>query len=58
MPSHASPSPVSPVTLFVAWIVAILRKRDFQKLQQKQSPRVQREMTGEAIHGEVALVIL
>ncbi|XP_061205838.1 dual oxidase 2 isoform X4 [Neopsephotus bourkii] len=38
------------VTLFVAWIVAILRKRDFQKLQQKQSPSVQREMTGEAIH--------
>uniref|UniRef100_A0A672UPL0 NAD(P)H oxidase (H2O2-forming) n=1 Tax=Strigops habroptila TaxID=2489341 RepID=A0A672UPL0_STRHB len=46
------------VTLLVAWIVAILRKRDFQKLQQKQGPSVQREVTGEAIHGEVALVIL
>uniref|UniRef100_A0A8V5HDX9 NAD(P)H oxidase (H2O2-forming) n=1 Tax=Melopsittacus undulatus TaxID=13146 RepID=A0A8V5HDX9_MELUD len=29
------------VTLFVAWIVAILRKRDFQKLQQKQSPTME-----------------
>ncbi|KFR02023.1 Dual oxidase 2 [Nipponia nippon] len=38
------------VTLFVAWIVAILRKRDFKKLQKKQSSSVRREVTGEAIH--------
>uniref|UniRef100_A0A8C0EQK6 NAD(P)H oxidase (H2O2-forming) n=1 Tax=Bubo bubo TaxID=30461 RepID=A0A8C0EQK6_BUBBB len=40
------------VTLFVAWIVAIFRKRDFKKLQKKQSTSVRREVTGEAIHGE------
>lgn len=49
---------MSPVTLFVAWIVAVLRKRDFKKLQKKQGSNVQREVTGEAIHGEVALSIL
>ncbi|XP_010190709.1 PREDICTED: dual oxidase 1-like, partial [Mesitornis unicolor] len=38
------------VTLFVAWIVAILRKRDFKKLQKKQGSSVRREVTGEAIH--------
>uniref|UniRef100_A0A8C0ANC7 NAD(P)H oxidase (H2O2-forming) n=1 Tax=Buteo japonicus TaxID=224669 RepID=A0A8C0ANC7_9AVES len=40
------------VTLFVAWIVAVLRKRDFKKLQKKQGSNVQREVAGEAIHGE------
>lgn len=49
---------MSPVTLFVAWIVAVLRKRDFKKLQKKQGSNVQREVTSEAIHGEVALPIL
>uniref|UniRef100_A0A672UPJ5 NAD(P)H oxidase (H2O2-forming) n=1 Tax=Strigops habroptila TaxID=2489341 RepID=A0A672UPJ5_STRHB len=39
------------VTLLVAWIVAILRKRDFQKLQQKQGPSVQREVTAMEWHG-------
>ncbi|NXS61506.1 DUOX2 oxidase, partial [Brachypteracias leptosomus] len=34
------------VTLLVAWLVARLRKRDFKKLQKKQS--VRREVTGEA----------
>ncbi|KAF1427168.1 Dual oxidase 2, partial [Spheniscus mendiculus] len=38
------------VTLFVAWIVAVLRKRDFKKLQKKQGSSVRREVTGEAIH--------
>ncbi|NWQ96895.1 DUOX2 oxidase, partial [Burhinus bistriatus] len=38
------------VTLFVAWIVAILRKRDFKKLQKKQGSSVRREVTDEAIH--------
>ncbi|NWU65295.1 DUOX2 oxidase, partial [Pterocles burchelli] len=37
------------VTLFVAWIVAVLRKRDFKKLQKKQSSSVRREVTSEAI---------
>lgn len=49
---------MSLVTLFVAWIVAVLRKRDFKKLQKKQGSNVQREVAGEAIHGEVALSIL
>ncbi|XP_069723286.1 dual oxidase 2 isoform X3 [Phaenicophaeus curvirostris] len=40
----------SEVTLFVAWIVAVLRKRDFQKLQKKQGSSVRREVTSEAIH--------
>ncbi|CAN8187861.1 unnamed protein product [Coccothraustes coccothraustes] len=38
------------VTLFVAWVVAALRKRDFQKLQRKQGTSVRREVSGEAIH--------
>ena len=58
MISHASFSHVSPVTLFVAWIVAVLRKRDFKKLQKKQGSSVRREVSCEAIHGEVALSIL
>ncbi|NWR81407.1 DUOX2 oxidase, partial [Centropus unirufus] len=37
------------VTLGVAWIVAVLRRRDFQKLQKKQGCSVRREVTGEAI---------
>ncbi|NXT94227.1 DUOX2 oxidase, partial [Anhinga rufa] len=37
------------VTLFVAWIVAIHRKRDFKKLQKKQGSSVRREVTGEVI---------
>ncbi|NWS75108.1 DUOX2 oxidase, partial [Crotophaga sulcirostris] len=37
------------VTLFVAWIVAVLRKRDFQKLQKKQGCSVRREVSSEAI---------
>ncbi|PKK19165.1 dual oxidase 2 [Columba livia] len=37
------------VTLFVAWIVAVLRKRDFKKLQKKQGSSVRWEVTGEAI---------
>ncbi|NXD28302.1 DUOX2 oxidase, partial [Spelaeornis formosus] len=38
------------VTLFVAWIVATFRKRDFKKLQRKQGTSVRREVSGEAIH--------
>ncbi|KAM7039506.1 dual oxidase 2 isoform 2-T3 [Acridotheres tristis] len=38
------------VTLFVAWVVAAFRKRDFKKLQRKQGTSVCREMPGEAIH--------
>lgn len=56
--SHASSSHVSPVTLFVAWVVAAFRKRDFQKLQRKQGTSVRREVSGEAIHGKVALPTL
>ncbi|NXC82970.1 DUOX2 oxidase, partial [Cercotrichas coryphoeus] len=37
------------VTLFVAWIVAAFRKRDFKKLQRKQGTSVCRQMSGEAI---------
>ncbi|NWU46707.1 DUOX2 oxidase, partial [Dromas ardeola] len=37
------------VTLFVAWVVAVLRKKDFQKLQKKQGSSVRREVTGSAI---------
>ncbi|NXV17470.1 DUOX2 oxidase, partial [Cepphus grylle] len=37
------------VTLFVAWIVAVLRKKDFQKLQKKQGSSVRREVTSEAV---------
>ncbi|NWH91667.1 DUOX2 oxidase, partial [Aegithalos caudatus] len=38
------------VTLFVAWVVAAFRKRDFKKLQRKQGSSVRREVSGEAIH--------
>ncbi|NWY30255.1 DUOX2 oxidase, partial [Pheucticus melanocephalus] len=38
------------VTLFVAWVVAALRRRDFQKLQRKQGTSVRREVSGEAVH--------
>ncbi|NXF70647.1 DUOX2 oxidase, partial [Sclerurus mexicanus] len=38
------------VTLFVAWIVAVLRKRDFKKLQKQHSTSVRREVTGETTH--------
>ncbi|XP_063025375.1 dual oxidase 2 isoform X2 [Melospiza melodia melodia] len=38
------------VTLFVAWVVAALRRRDFQKLQRKQGTSVRREVSGEAMH--------
>lgn len=51
--SHASSSCVSPVSLFAAWIVAVLRKRDFKKLDKKKAS-VRREVASEAIHGEVA----
>ncbi|XP_054024899.1 dual oxidase 2 [Dryobates pubescens] len=37
------------VTLFVAWVVAALRKRDFRRLQRKHSCSVRREVTGEAL---------
>uniref|UniRef100_A0A8D2N9E8 NAD(P)H oxidase (H2O2-forming) n=1 Tax=Zonotrichia albicollis TaxID=44394 RepID=A0A8D2N9E8_ZONAL len=40
------------VTLFVAWVVAALRRRDFQKLQRKQGTSVRREVSGEAVCGE------
>ncbi|OXB56751.1 hypothetical protein ASZ78_008518, partial [Callipepla squamata] len=45
------------VSLFVAWIIAVLRERDFKKLQKKKAS-VRREVTGEAVHGEVAFLIL
>ncbi|NXG07616.1 DUOX2 oxidase, partial [Sakesphorus luctuosus] len=38
------------VALFVAWIVATLRKRDFKKLQKQQSISVHREVTRDATH--------
>ncbi|NXJ25412.1 DUOX2 oxidase, partial [Dicrurus megarhynchus] len=38
------------VTLFVAWVVASFRKRDFKKLQRKQGTSVRREVSSEAIH--------
>eukprot|EP00076_Gallus_gallus_P015519 XP_015134571.1 dual oxidase 2 [Gallus gallus] len=38
------------VSLFVAWIIAIHRERDFKKLQKKKKASVRREVTGEAIH--------
>uniref|UniRef100_A0A8B9T2T4 NAD(P)H oxidase (H2O2-forming) n=1 Tax=Anas platyrhynchos TaxID=8839 RepID=A0A8B9T2T4_ANAPL len=47
--SHASSSCVSPVSLFAAWIVAVLRKRDFKKLDKKKAS-VRREVASEAIH--------
>lgn len=47
---------MSPVSLFAAWIVAILRKRDFKKLEKKKAS-VRWEVASEAIHGEVALSI-
>ncbi|NWW44308.1 DUOX2 oxidase, partial [Pedionomus torquatus] len=37
------------VTLFVAWIVAVLRKKDFKKLQKKQGSSVRKEVSGEAV---------
>uniref|UniRef100_A0A8C2SLR3 NAD(P)H oxidase (H2O2-forming) n=1 Tax=Coturnix japonica TaxID=93934 RepID=A0A8C2SLR3_COTJA len=40
------------VSLFVAWIIAILRERDFKKLQKQKKASVRREVTGEAIQGE------
>lgn len=56
--SHASFSHVSPVTLFIAWVVAAFRKRDFKKLQRKQGTSMRREVSSEATHGEVALSTL
>ncbi|NWR33479.1 DUOX2 oxidase, partial [Tachuris rubrigastra] len=38
------------VTLFVAWIVATFRERDFKKLQKQQSTSVRMKVTGEATH--------
>ncbi|NWT05500.1 DUOX2 oxidase, partial [Mionectes macconnelli] len=38
------------VTLFVAWIVAAFRKRDFKKLQKQQGASVRTKVTGEATH--------
>ncbi|NWR41001.1 DUOX2 oxidase, partial [Regulus satrapa] len=38
------------VTLFVAWVVAAFRKRDFKKLQRKQGSSVRREVSGEVVH--------
>lgn len=58
MISHASFSYVSPVTLFVAWVVAAFRKRDFKKLQRKQGTSVCRKVSGEDTHGKVALSTL
>ncbi|XP_072201624.1 dual oxidase 2 isoform X2 [Excalfactoria chinensis] len=37
------------VSLFVAWIIAILRERDFKKLQKQKKASVRREVTGEAV---------
>ncbi|XP_010004248.1 PREDICTED: dual oxidase 2 [Chaetura pelagica] len=37
------------VTLLVAWIVAVLRKRDFKKLQKQQCSSMRREVASEAI---------
>ncbi|CAM4526679.1 dual oxidase 2 [Lepidochelys kempii] len=37
------------VSLFVAWIVATFRKRDFKKLQRKANPSVRREVSGEGV---------
>ncbi|XP_021263300.1 dual oxidase 2 [Numida meleagris] len=38
------------VSLLVAWIIAVLRERDFKKLQKKKKASVRREVTSEAIH--------
>ncbi|XP_061855522.1 dual oxidase 2 isoform X2 [Colius striatus] len=38
------------VSLLVAWVVAIFRKRDFKKLQKTQNFSVRREVTNEATH--------
>ncbi|NXM26167.1 DUOX2 oxidase, partial [Oxyruncus cristatus] len=38
------------VTLFVAWIVAAFRRRDFKKLQKQQGTSVRMKVTGEATH--------
>ncbi|NWX91519.1 DUOX2 oxidase, partial [Nothoprocta pentlandii] len=38
------------VSLFVAWIVAVLRKRDFKKLQKERDPSVRREVTSDTAH--------
>uniref|UniRef100_A0A8C8SKZ3 NAD(P)H oxidase (H2O2-forming) n=1 Tax=Pelusios castaneus TaxID=367368 RepID=A0A8C8SKZ3_9SAUR len=37
------------VSLFIAWIVATFRKRDFKKLQKKQNPSMRREVSGEGV---------
>uniref|UniRef100_A0A803VXV7 NAD(P)H oxidase (H2O2-forming) n=1 Tax=Ficedula albicollis TaxID=59894 RepID=A0A803VXV7_FICAL len=54
--TYAKPTDLQPhvfiwreVTLFVAWVVAAFRKRDFKKLQRKQGTSVCRQMSGEAI---------
>uniref|UniRef100_A0A674GYG4 NAD(P)H oxidase (H2O2-forming) n=1 Tax=Taeniopygia guttata TaxID=59729 RepID=A0A674GYG4_TAEGU len=39
------------VTLFVAWVVAAFRKRDFKKLQKKQGTSVRREVSAMEWHG-------
>uniref|UniRef100_A0A8C4Y957 NAD(P)H oxidase (H2O2-forming) n=1 Tax=Gopherus evgoodei TaxID=1825980 RepID=A0A8C4Y957_9SAUR len=37
------------VSLFVAWIVATFRKRDFKRLQRKANPSMRREVSGEGV---------
>uniref|UniRef100_A0A674JTR4 NAD(P)H oxidase (H2O2-forming) n=1 Tax=Terrapene triunguis TaxID=2587831 RepID=A0A674JTR4_9SAUR len=37
------------VSLFVAWIVATFRKRDFKKLQRKANPSMRKEVSGEGV---------
>ncbi|XP_075753583.1 dual oxidase 2 isoform X2 [Pelodiscus sinensis] len=37
------------VSLFVAWIVATFRKRDFKRLQRKANPSLRKEVSGEGV---------
>uniref|UniRef100_A0A8C3RPS0 NAD(P)H oxidase (H2O2-forming) n=1 Tax=Chelydra serpentina TaxID=8475 RepID=A0A8C3RPS0_CHESE len=37
------------VSLFVAWIIATFRKRDFKKLQRKANPSMRKEVLGEGV---------
>ncbi|KAJ7311206.1 hypothetical protein JRQ81_006817 [Phrynocephalus forsythii] len=39
------------VSLFVAWVVAVFRRRSFRKLQKKHNPSVKAEVNAEGIQG-------
>lgn len=46
------------MSLFIAWVVAAFRRRDFKKLQKKQNPSDGTEVSADGIQGETLLKML